>query len=236
MVEEGISNEAINFHANLNPSIWNEDGTMKDDVKTGLMAMADDFKDFLGLDSLNIVDITVSGSNAAYTYTPNSDVDLHLVVKSPDDLADIYRELFDAKKNLYNMTHKQTVKGYDVEFYVQDAEQPVKSMGIFSLMRDKWISFPRRTKAEVDDVSVEAKVESFSDRIKFCLGNDDLQQAKSVMAELRQMRKTGLDQGGEFSPENLAFKVIRTRGLLQKLYDHIITLRDDQLSVESVQP
>jgi ABC-type proline/glycine betaine transport system substrate-binding protein len=56
----------------------------------------------LGLD-LEVTDITISGSNAAYTYTDHSDIDLHLVADLPRaDANEVYRELFDAKKYQYN--------------------------------------------------------------------------------------------------------------------------------------
>ena len=77
-----------------------------------------------------IEDITVSGSNAAYSYTDSSDLDLHILIdmnQLPDD--EVYRELFDAKKKLYNDEHQITVRGIPVELYVQDANQKHVSLG-----------------------------------------------------------------------------------------------------------
>ena len=69
-------------------------------VREKLLAIAADFQEFLGVENLGIEDITLSGSNAAYSYTPKSDIDLHLVVKLPSD--PVYQELFNAKKYQYN--------------------------------------------------------------------------------------------------------------------------------------
>ena len=226
--------DAIVFHSNLNPAIWGDE-KMLPEVREDLMRIMDDFREFLAVDDLDIVDITVSGSNAAYTYTPHSDIDLHLVVRVPESQDKIFTELFDAKKALYNLTRNIKVRGFDVELYVQNDNNPVQSMGIYSVLRDQWIAYPRRVKAEVNDVSVMARVRIYTHRINEALASDDIELAKQVWRDLRAMRKAGLDKGGEFSPENLAFKILRTRDMANKLYDHIIALKDKSLSLEHIE-
>lgn len=226
--------DAIVFHSELNPKIWDYE-KMLPEVRDDLLLIMADFQDFLGVDDLDIVDITVSGSNAAYTYTPHSDIDLHLVVKIPSDQDTMYKELFDAKKALYNLTRNIKVRGFDVELYVQDFNDPVKSLGIYSVLRDKWIDFPKRVTANIDDVSVMARVDIYTRRIREVLAGDDLALAKTVWNDLKEMRKSGLEKEGEFSPENIAYKILRTRGLASSLYDHIIAIKDKQLSLEHIQ-
>jgi hypothetical protein len=70
-----------------------------------------------------------------------------------------------------------------------------------------------------------------SKRIHQALTTDDLDTAQSIWASIKDMRKAGLSSGGEFSPENLAFKVLRTQGLNQQLVNHIQALKDQQLSL-----
>lgn len=231
--EDSYLDDAIVFHQRLNPAIW-ADGDMKPEVREALLAMAAEFQDFLGLDELDLVDITVSGSNAAYTYTPHSDIDLHLVVKTPKAQEQLYAELFDAKKNLYNLTHDQKIKGFDVEFYVQNVNNPVNSIGIYSVLHGKWESVPKRIRAEIDDLSVLSRVDSFTHRINTVLQGEDLEQTQAMWDDLKNMRKAGLEAGGEFSPENLAFKILRTRGYQQRLFDRILELKDKQLSLEGL--
>ena len=62
--------DAVKFNKELNPALW-QGQTMKPAVREQLLAIADDFRNFLGLTDLEVKDITVSGSNAGYTYTPN---------------------------------------------------------------------------------------------------------------------------------------------------------------------
>ena len=230
-----IIDKAIMFHTRLNPKLW-LDGNMLPEVRNDLMRIMVDFQEFLGVDDLDVMDITVSGSNAAYTYTPHSDIDLHLVVKVPASQETLYTELFDAKKNLYNSMRNIKIRGYDVELYVQNANNPVKSMGIYSVLRDSWIDYPKRVKAQIDDLSVLSKVQSYTNKINNALESDDIELAKMVYTEYRDMRKVGLEREGEFSTENLAFKIIRTNGLATELFQHIISLKDADLTLEHSKP
>jgi hypothetical protein len=95
--------DAVKFNDTLNPRLWGSDENLLPEVREKLLAIANDFREFLGVPDLRVQDITVSGSNAAYTYTPHSDIDLHLVVDLPEDA--VYRELFGAKKYQYNNQH-----------------------------------------------------------------------------------------------------------------------------------
>ena len=113
--------DAVKFNTRLNPKIWADDETMLPEVRDRLLEIAQDFREFLGVTDLQLKDITVSGSNAAYTYTPHSDIDLHLVVDLPEaDESEVYRELFDAKKYQYNQQHNIKIGGYDIQLYLQN--------------------------------------------------------------------------------------------------------------------
>ena len=166
--------DAVKFNGKLNPRIWGADEKMRPEVRDQLQRIADDFREFLGID-VEVKDITVSGSNAAYTYTPHSDIDLHLVVDLPraDEKA-VYRELFDAKKYAYNDMHDIRIGGYDVELYVQDANKRHHSQGIYSIRNNDWVSVPKRRKPDVDDISVKSKFEDLGHRIESAIASGDL--------------------------------------------------------------
>ena len=134
--------DAISFHDKLNTKLWNNN-KLRPEVKQQLLIIAEDFLEELGINGLDVADMTVSGSNAAYSYTPNSDLDLHILVdmsKLPNN--EVYRELFTAKKSLYNDSHDIKIHGIPVELYVQDAREPVVSLGEYSLKNDNWIKCP----------------------------------------------------------------------------------------------
>ena len=60
---------------------------------------------------------------------------------------------------------------------------------------------------------------------------NDLNKAKETMAEIRRLRQAGLELGGEYSVENLAFKLLRARGKLDKFRRHINKLQSASLSL-----
>lgn len=220
---------AVIFHDTLNPKLFTEDGRMHGEVRRALLQIARHFKEFIGVD-LDVKDITVSGSNAAFSYTPQSDLDLHIVVTVPDKPE--FRELLDAKKNVYNAKHDIKVRGIDVELYAQDINQEHHSMGIYSILRSQWIEKPTKTEVDIDTQDVQDKYKNYRDRILVVLGDDDIAVAEDMWKDIRRMRKSGLESSGEFSTENLVFKMLRNQGWIEKLSDHINALQDQELSIE----
>ena len=224
--------DAVKFHPNLNPRIWGSDEHLLPEVREKLLEIAADFQEFLGVD-VDISDITISGSNAAYTYTPHSDIDLHLVVDLPRaDSDEVYRELFDAKKYQYNDRNDFRIGGADVELYVQDPSKPHHSQGIYSVKRGEWIDVPKRRKPDVDDMSVRSKYEDLGARIEQAIDSSDLAEMDRVAAKIKEMRQAGLDQNGEFGAENLAFKILRNNGTLERLSQARKAARDQVMSLE----
>ena len=62
-----ILTEAIEVHDKLNPILWNEDNSMKEEVYAKLYNIAQEFLKHIEL-PLNIVDIEIVGSNASYNF------------------------------------------------------------------------------------------------------------------------------------------------------------------------
>ena len=222
--------DAVKFNDRLNPILWDASEHLKPEVRDRLLEIAEDFKEFLGLSDLDVKDITISGSNAAYTYTPNSDIDLHIVAEFPKD--EVYRELFDAKKGQYNDQHNITIGGNDVELYVETAGKPPVSQGMYSVLNNEWIQVPRRVKANVDDVSTKNKFESVGRAIERAVKSGDLKRMDRLAKKIKKMRQTGLEAHGEFGPENLAFKILRSQGKIKELYDARNVAKDRALSLK----
>ena len=234
-LEDYRLSDAVKFHKQLNPKLWGSDENLLPEVREKLLAIAADFKEFLGL-NLEVKDITISGSNAAYTYSDHSDIDLHLVADLPRaDANELYRELFDAKKYQYNDQHNFTIGGYPVELYVQNINEEPKSQGIYSVLNNDWISVPKRRRPDVDDISVKSKYEDLGNRIDTAIKSGDVKQLDALGKKVREFRQAGLDQTGEFGPENLAFKVLRSNGTLDRLRAARLAAKDRELSVDEAQ-
>ena len=63
-------------------------------------------------------------------------------------------------------------------------------------------------------------------------GVDVLNDIENIRTKIKSFRQSGLDSGGEYSYENLTFKLLRRNGYIGKLLKLKITLTDKKLSVE----
>jgi len=225
--------DIVKFNENLNSRLWGNNESLLPEVRDVLLQIAEDFQEFIGINGYEIDDITISGSNAGYTYTPQSDIDLHLVIDmSKSNHSEVYRELFDAKKYQYNDLHDYKIGPHDIEVYVQDKEQEHISQGIYSILNDEWISVPTKRKIDIDDMSVSAKFEDIKGRIKQAIKSEDLENMNALATKISNMRKSGLSETGEFGPENLTFKILRNTGWLEKLKIARNDAKDKRLSIQ----
>lgn len=205
---------------------------MRPEVRLALLKIADNFRDFIGVD-IDLVDVTVTGSNAAYAYTSSSDLDLHLIV--PGVPSEEEREFYDAKKGLWNQQHDVLIRGLPVEVYVQGQEDPHHSSGVYSVLENTWRQEPKKEKPTIDDVSVREKLRYFTREIQGALNDSNRAKADATKARITKMRKEGLAKTGEWSAENIAFKTLRSQGLIDQLAQHIQNLVDQELSLENRQ-
>jgi hypothetical protein len=67
--------------------------------------------------------------------------------------------------------------------------------------------------------------------IELALKYEDPDRIQNVLRTIKKYRQHGLDMHGEFGPENLAFKALRSKGLIKKLYDKLNQLHSKQLSL-----
>jgi hypothetical protein len=230
ITELASSSQIVTVNRRLNPKIW-EDGDLKPEVKEKLLKIALAFEKFVGVD-LDVVDYTITGSNANFTWTAFSDLDLHLII--PGTPTDEQRELFTAKKALWSEQHDIAIKGLPVECYIQGQNEPHHSTGVYSIKNDSWTVKPKKVKPKIDDAAVEAKKDGILREIESALLSRDLEKLRTVKDKVSQMRKAGLARAGEWSVENLVFKILRNLGLIDQITDKIRELEDQELSLEQI--
>lgn len=232
----------LEYHDHLNPVLWNwQDDTLLPDVRVALAKIANDFITFLGIDRMMVADVAITGSNCNYNYSPQSDIDLHVIATyAPDhknDLSMSIQDSFDAFKTLYNEERHIKVHGFPIEVYVQPtSEHFTSNAGVYSLTKGMWIQRPVKTQVDLDNREIQRKAKPVMKDI------DDIVHGKmagvlsrpriqAVKARIKQLRAAGLEAGGEFGVENLAFKAIRNAGYLDKLSKYSEALKDSSLSI-----
>lgn len=223
-----VSIPAFTINNSLNPILWDNEKLRKD-IRYKLLGIAKHFADTLKVKKLNLKDITISGSNVSYGYSEYSDIDLHLIVDFPED--EELRDYFNSKKNEFNNKYDFKLKGIEVEVYVQNSSQQHYSAGIFSVLDNKWITKPSKIIPKATPQEVKGKARNYSSKINKALSSSDLGIAKNTMDEIRRLRQAGLETGGETSVENLAYKLLRSRGKIEKLINHIDKLQSAEFSL-----
>lgn len=218
--------EPLQIHDTLEQKIWS-DKSLKEEVQEKLMQIANDFFDDLGLDGADVVGVTFTGSLANYNWTKYSDIDLHILADFDkiDENYDLVREYFSAKTSNWNKNHDIFIFGYQVELYVQHIGEEHHSTGIYSVDKNEWIAEPSIEKPEVDKLLIQKKFESFSDmidRVEDIFDDHDYENAHEFSIKLakkiRKYRQSGLEDKGEYSTENLVFKLLRNSGNIKTLY------------------
>ena len=130
--------------------------------------------------------------------------------------------------------------GYEVEVYTQDASETHFSSGVYSVLFNKWLVAPKTESAtEVDVKKIVEKARGWMEIIDGLYTkayelppSDILEMIDKVKNKLKKFRSCGLEKGGEFSYENLAFKFLRRSGYLKKLFKLKNKLVDVELSLD----
>ena len=247
----GLTNEetTLQYHAELNPKVWEKSGKLKDEVRGKLMQIAEAWRKFADIDEDRVIDIIITGGNCNFNYTPQSDIDLHLVVTRNtvlDHAVDcqceschVNRKFVDDylqdKKILWMLTHLDiSIYGYPVELYAQDVnEVPHFGRGVYSVKKDEWIQAPEYLNLDFEsDYHLQKKVNFYKNAIdKLILNNADDDSIKTIKDKIKNMRGDSIAKGGEFAFGNLVFKDLRNAGYLDKIDAYQKSKQDKSLSL-----
>lgn len=227
--------EDIRIHDRLNPVIWNSDNTLKPEVKDKLLQIVDYFLEYMEV-PIHLLDVRIVGSNADYTYTESSDIDLHLVTEFEDigSPKGVVSALLNCEKSQFNKTYDISIKGIQVEVYIEDINTGAISNGIYSLSRDEWIKFPEPRIGIQTNINITTEVSQLKDEIENLISKGCLSDLNTLLDSLYIMRKNGISIDGEFSKGNLIFKELRQLGYLTRIKETIATLQSKELSLESL--
>ena len=232
----------LSIKKELNQSIWNGE-KLNTLVRERLLKIANDFiEDLEIVEKEDIEDIRLTGSLANYNYTSYSDIDLHVIIDFQKLSADekFIESFFKNKRTIWNNEHDITIKGFDVELYVEDDNEEHHSTGIYSVLDDEWYKKPKPTKKKIDKKAVLKKTQDIINRYKELVEEGGTESSyKKLFKKIVDMRRAGLEKEGEYSIENLAFKILRRAGIIEKivntfkeLHDKLLTLDERKLLID----
>jgi len=245
IISEEIPNKIIDsfkLQDNLVPKIW-DINVLNKDVRRKLLKISNTFFNELQIPHVNIIDIRLTGSVANYNWSQYSDIDVHIIVNFSDinKDGDLVKDYFNSKKNEWNNSHDVKMFGFDVELYVQDNNESHTSSGLYSIHNNKWLVVPQKKKFKIDMDDVTSKVEGFTNAIPYLNKilkskkyNDVINMIDKIKDRIKKMRKSGLENGGEQSIENIAFKILRRTEFINKINNIKTYAYDELMSVEGI--
>lgn len=226
-------NENFEVHSTLNPRLWTSDNKLRDDVKERLLEIVQQFMSQCEI-PLIVLDVHLVGSNVSYNYTDHSDLDLHIVANFElvDARTEILQFAYNTLRSKFNSEYNISIRGIDVEVYVEDVNSTVLSNGIYSLYKDTWIKFPKPLKdVVVPDVTDE--VSAWKQIFTSAIESNDSDKIEDAINSLYVIRKNSIDTEGEYGVGNQVFKEIRNLGLLDKAKQQYKVARSKELTLES---
>jgi predicted nucleotidyltransferase len=218
------SDVKIEYHKNLNPKFW-LNNHLKSNIRKNLLSLAKYYFKTLELEpNVKIKDIIFTGSLANYNYTDSSDIDLHIVIdyKDVSDDVDFVMDYFLQKRAAWEKSNDVKIGDYPVEIYVQNInEQTLGKSAIYSILNNKWIKKPKYKMPDVDRNQVTQKVNKYLDVLnRISMMKDSLKKIENynkVIKKIKKQRGEATQKEGEFSVNNLVFKVLRNK----KVFDII---------------
>lgn len=224
----------LQYHEQLNPELW-DNHQLKSEVKDKLIEIGHTWVTWANIPIEAVKDLILVGGNANYNYTPNSDVDIHILVdvdeipNCPDFIDDYLKD----KKQLWALTHDIKIHGHDVEIYAQDMNDGFpEDQGVYSLTKDEWIAEPIQKEVNLDDPHILKKVQDYIEKIDSMIASNSEDDAFNKLKDkIKTMRTQSLSKEGEFSHGNLIFKELRNLGYLDKMNDYIKSKQDKKLSL-----
>ena len=248
---EKVQVQSLKVKPDLNAKIWDRDDEYKiyPEVRRKLLDVARYFAEFCELDELgvnaHVTDIILTGSIANYNWSMYSDIDVHVVMDFSgveDRARAILVQYLDLKKKQFAEQHDITVASHEVEMYVQDSSAELVALGVYSLTDDKWLKFPKKYEEQIEWDLVKKKAASYMNAIDDAWKAVNFGSVKSPDAlmsgltslwkKIKSDRRAGLEESGEFSVENLVFKVLRRNGYISKLLDLRSRMVSQKLSLK----
>ena len=126
-----------------------------------------------------------------------------------------------------------------MELYIQGNDQEHHSTGVYSLMNYKWLTKPEKVNPKIDKDLIKVKYNSIVNTLsdikkEYKKGKFDIvaKRLEKLKDKIKKMRQSGLEDGGEFSPENITFKLLRRNEIMTQIGDLLDKSFDKDMSLD----
>jgi len=246
-ISEDIKPDVIKSFAiqdSLNTKIWDGE-KLKPQIRKKLLMIGKNFFDDLELEpQVKLQDITLTGSISNYNWSKFSDVDLHLRIdfSQVDEDENFVKNYVLAKKTIWNNKHDINMYGFPVEVYVENIGDTHIASGLYSILKDKWLVVPKKKELQIDLEDIATKAEGYLGSVstleklmKEEKYSEVIRTVEKIQERLKRMRSSGLERGGEFSVENLAFKALRRSPFIGTIVDMKTAAYDAMMTMNGTQ-
>jgi len=239
-ITDGLDFSSFKINKILNPKVWDSEDVLNSEIKETLIKIAKHYYDSLDL-NVPISDITLTGSLSNYNWSKYSDFDVHIIIdiNKFGEKKDLIKDLIDAKTRSWNDNHDIKIKDYDVELYIQGKDQEHHSTGVYSLMDEEWLIKPEKVSPKINKNEVKVKYKKIVDTLNDIKkqnkkGNEEvvINRLQKLKDRIKKMRESGLESGGEFSSENIAFKLLRRNDIMTQIFDLMDKTFDKSMSLD----
>jgi predicted nucleotidyltransferase len=245
-LEEGeLNTTGLLIQSGLHPKFWFR-RELDPKVRRKLLKIADDVSNNLNISEF-VEDIIITGSIAAYNWHNLSDIDLHILLdfNKVDKNTGLVKKYLDSQKTLWNKNHDIMINDHEVEIYFQDINEEHEASGVYSVLMGNWTKKPVKEKVQMDVNAAEKKADSINNEIETLQNLFSKRKyrlvyglAEKLKGKIKMMRQSGLAKEGIYSPENLAFKILRNNGILEILsslktlsYDKLMSSGDVKIKI-----
>ena len=229
-----IIKESIIVNKTLNKKLFDSNDKLYPQVRDKIIAIVNEFIKFSDID-IPVVDIQLVGSNASFNYSPTSDIDIHIITNFEQITAspEIIQALYNAKKTQFNDKFDIKLRGIEVELYVQDINSGIFSNGIYSVVDNDWIKFPKPI-IDIKQYDLSKELKKWNSRVMEVIERNNYDELIELINQIYLIRHNSLAIDGEYGRGNQLFKAIRDQQLLTRLKDAATNALSRKLSLENL--
>ena len=227
----------------LNPIIFDQNQRIHETIREFMIERARHFVKALGLKSKNAIeDVRLTGGNASYTYTANSDLDVTIMLNRELNLSTQEVRRLGIACSLLNYKLNPKIGDIDLNFFISSKNvggtRPA-NQAIYSLFQNKFIKKPSRHH-ESHANHIASKANYFAEIIENCLLDEtdpDSKCALALLQRLKAFRAKGLaSKAGEFSTANAVWRVLSRSGYIAKVKEKVNQLKTDFYKMKVKKP